>query len=93
MAAPGEMETAEAQLRAAKREIGRLLAENQKLREQFNISSPFPGDSKYLLTAVYQGKYSASPEQIYAAKAVLGREHPACRYCRRPQCRANRSGN
>jgi hypothetical protein len=53
-----------------------MLAENAQLKEQMSYNVPFNGDSKALLTAVYRGEYMATPQQIYAARAVLDREHP-----------------
>ena len=59
-----------------RRQIGELEKEIQLLRNELNFGQPFEGDSKALLTAVMRGEYFASPQQIYAARAVLDREYP-----------------
>jgi|SRR6516165_8235058 hypothetical protein len=64
------------QLKAARAEIGRLVAENQELRERLNYNTPFSGDSKALLAATMAGAYFPSAQQLYSAKELLPYEHP-----------------
>jgi hypothetical protein len=68
--------TVEDQLKEARRIIGQLQKENELLRNELNMGGPFNGDSKDLLTAVMCGEYHATPQQIYAARALLDREYP-----------------
>jgi hypothetical protein len=69
----GEYPDTEASLRL---ESGRLLAENEQLRSALNYTTKFEGDSKALFIATHKGEYYPTQAQLYAAKAVLDREHP-----------------
>ena len=60
----------------ASAEIGRLVAENEKLREQLNHGTPFYGDSKALLEATLAGTYFPSAQQLYSARELLPHQHP-----------------
>jgi len=62
--------------RWASAEIGRLVAENEKLREQLNHGTPFYGDSKALLEATMAGTYFPSAQQLYSARELLPHQHP-----------------
>jgi hypothetical protein len=62
--------------RWASAEIGRLVAENEKLREQLNHGTPFYGDSKALLEATMAGTYFPSVQQLYSARELLSHQHP-----------------
>jgi hypothetical protein len=68
--------TVEEQLKEARRIIGEQAKEIELLHLELNLGGPFSGDSKDLLTAVMRGEYHASPQQIYAARAILDREYP-----------------
>src|SRR5262249_40982978 len=60
----------------ASAEIGRLVAENEKLREHLNHGTPFYGDSKALLEATMAGTYFPSAQQLYSARELLPHQHP-----------------
>jgi hypothetical protein len=60
----------------ASAEIGRLVAENEKLREQLNHGTPFYGDSKALLEATMAGTYFPSAQQLYSARELMPHQHP-----------------
>jgi hypothetical protein len=66
----------EERARMLETELGQAYATIAGLEQQLKIGKPFDGDSKALLKAVYRGEYIASPQQIYAARAVLDREWP-----------------
>jgi hypothetical protein len=68
--------TVEDQLKEARRIIGQLQKEIELLHNELNLGGPFSGDSKAMLTAVMCGEYHATPQQIYAARALLDREYP-----------------
>jgi hypothetical protein len=68
--------TVEEQLKEARRVIGELQKKNELLRNELNLGGLFSGDSKDMLTAVMRGEYHATPQQIYAARAILDREYP-----------------
>jgi hypothetical protein len=58
------------------RQLGEAHKRIQLLEDQLGYNTIFEGDSKALLTAVMTGRYSASPQQIYSARALLDREYP-----------------
>jgi hypothetical protein len=60
----------------ASAEIGRLVAENEKLRGQLNFGTPFLGDSKALLEATMAGTYFPSAQQLYSARELLSHQYP-----------------
>jgi hypothetical protein len=62
--------------RWASAEIGRLVAENEKLREQLNHGTPFYGDSKALLEATMAGTYFPSAQQLYSARELSSYQYP-----------------
>jgi hypothetical protein len=66
----------EERYRMLETELGKAYSRIAELESLLNIGKPFDGDSKALLKAVYRGEYIASPQQIYAARAVLDREWP-----------------
>ena len=60
----------------ASAEIGRLVAENEKLREQLNHGTPFYGDSKALMEATMAGTYFPSAQQLYSARELFPYQYP-----------------
>jgi hypothetical protein len=60
----------------ASAEIGRLVSENEKLREQLNHGTPFYGDSKALMEATMAGTYFPSAQQLYSARELLPHQYP-----------------
>ena len=60
----------------ASAEIGRLVAENDKLREQLNYGTQFHGDSKALMEATMAGTYFPSAQQLYSARELFAHQYP-----------------
>jgi hypothetical protein len=54
----------------------KLENEIERLKYATGQIHPFAGDSLALMQAVYRGEYIATREQLYAANAAMGREHP-----------------